>query len=501
MKCNCILLVLVMLLSFATVGIFAMDQNVKENTVLSSVDGYLVTSADDNTVKVNPARIPSVVEQDVRENAVQNPADRNLAIIADGITGIINAASSTSITGKIYKWKQTDNKKTGTVFNPGTFATGTFAMAQDIIKDNYWQDCDEKGITPSSDPAINMVNVEKSCEGCNGSDLKASGEWCAAFQSTVAKINKQGDAIPYSAGVKGLFDGIKKAGGTVIYSHKTGKGFENAKPGDIVVYKLDGCEYAHVELVSKKPSNGKITSIGGNTGNANSWKKRVVKEHSWNKSYVAYIIRPAYKNNTLSYVDRCKSTATYVSLKAVYSTSIMTQPCPSTIDASSKVVRKTSKNETFTAVAIVKNTNGEYFYKISADKDGKSGFIPATSANYVGVPKNVISGNAKLATYTPKKGNPVTISGKITSKVKICTVRGALIDAAQNTQTATVSVNGKSFSIKGSKIDKNLQFAKLKKGAGTLQLTVVVSVPYVAENKLVKNNVKLWLDPITFTVK
>ena len=216
---------------------------------------------------------------------------------------------------------------------------------------------------------------------------------------------------------------------------------------------------------------------------------------------MAYIIRPDYKNIALTYLDRCKRLSTYVNIKAINSTDyIMNYPCSNSIDSSSIAIRKTNMGEAFVSTEIVKNSIGEYWYKITANEDGARGYIYGGSAEYVDIAENVVSGNAKLTTITPKKGSPVTISGKIESKAKIISITGTL-KGGDNKQTAKVSVNDNTFNIKGSKIDNNLKFGNLGKGSGYLQLNIVVSAPSIQYNKLIENQKTFTLSKITFKVK
>lgn len=376
------------------------------------------------------------------------------------------------------------------------------AMNKDVYRSKFWEYLNKNNFAPSSDGATNMLYAARSTVGMTGKQLGSKGDWCCSQISCLAIVTKQEKAIPYSTNVRGMYDGIMKAGGTLVYSYKGKGSFTNAKPGDILIVRSNGKDFTHVELVSKIPSSKSITAIGGNTGNSNHSKAKV-QEHSWNKSSISYIIRPAYKANTLSYLERCQKTDTAVTLKATDSKNyIMTLPCSSGTDSGSKAFRKMIKNETFKATAIYKNTAGNYWYKVTADRDGKTGYVYAGAASYTGISKEAVRGNLTLATTAPKKGKAVTISGTISGNgAKIVSVKG-ILKGTGSTQTASANVNGSSFSLKGSKVDGGLKFGKLGVGAGSIRLEVVVQVSYIGtNNKKVTANGTIILPEVKFTVK
>ena len=154
------------------------------------------------------------------------------------------------------------------------------------------------------------------------------------------------------------------------------------------------------------------------------------------------------------------------------------------------------------ATEIYKNTAGNYWYKVTADRDGITGYVYAGAASYTGISKEAVRGNLTLATTAPKKGKAVTISGTISGNgAKIVSVKG-ILKGTGSTQTASASVNGSSFSLKGSKVDGGLKFGKLGVGSGSIRLEVMVQVSYIGtNNKIVPANGTIILPEVKFTVK
>lgn len=390
-----------------------------------------------------------------------------------------------------------------------SLSVDAFALDKNLFKTEYSNYLRNNGLSSSGNGATEIVRAAKAMKGKSGKNVASKGQWCASFVSCCAETVGQSKAIPYNTAVKPICDGIKKNGGRVIYNKNSSGSINSALPGDIVAYN----NWAHVEIVTGvvKNSSGAATgikSIGGNTGSGSSHSSRVVKEHNWSKSSVRYIIRPNY-NNTIpspapagNYLDLCVATDTYLLVSANNSSDyIMTLPCSNSTDSGSKTVRRLTAGETLTALKIYKNTAGNYWYNVKAS-DGKTGFVYGGCVSVIGVPNDCISGNAKLATTSPKLGKAVAISGTLkTISLKIGSVTGVLTGSGNSKQTKTVTVNAKSFGIQSSAINKNLKFGKLKAGAGNLQLTVALIGKATNGTSLYDQTINVSLSPITFTVK
>ncbi|MCR4577646.1 MAG: CHAP domain-containing protein [Clostridiales bacterium] len=355
------------------------------------------------------------------------------------------------------------------------------------------------GKAESDKGAERMVDCAKAMVGKTGKDVDSGGAWCAAFVSCCAQTVQESAAVPYNVNVKGIYNAIKKAGGIPLVS------VNSAKPGDIIIYRTCGYNYGHVEIVTKSVFNGRITSIGGNTGNDNH-RKATVKEHSWSTSSVTAVIRPAYVHKApaapKTYLDKCtKAAVTSIILTADTRDYLMTMPCASSTSKESQAIRRMKTGETFKATAIYKNTAGNYWYLVKADSDGKTGYIYAGSAHYSGISSPApISGNVSLG-MQPKKGKGCDLLGTISSTLTIKTISGVLVGSDNKKQTATVSVGKKSFEIKPSAINKNLKFGRLPKGKGYVQLFVTLQAPYVDRNTLQTKEVTVALAKVWFTVK
>ena len=171
----------------------------------------------------------------------------------------------------------------------------------------------------STSPGQYMVNIALAQEGRNGDSLGYSDQWCAFFVSDCARIAGQEDAIPAHGNVLCLYNNIIAAGGTSIYDARNVTGsLSDAKVGDIAIVDTTtggNTSRDHVEIVYDV-SDGKVYTIGGNTGldNATYHTRLVAKHKPYSSSRIVYIVRPKYKgetNNSLvdieegEYIFRC----------------------------------------------------------------------------------------------------------------------------------------------------------------------------------------------------
>ena len=124
--------------------------------------------------------------------------------------------------------------------------------------------------TLTYDGPTDMINIAKKQSGRTGASFEYGDEWCALFVSDCAVLAGQSKAIPSNAGCYSMQNAVINAGGWYI-------SLSEAQPGDLVFFSSSKYPNggAHVEIVVSGTGNN-IYSIGGNTGEGDSWKTRVV---------------------------------------------------------------------------------------------------------------------------------------------------------------------------------------------------------------------------------
>lgn len=152
--------------------------------------------------------------------------------------------------------------------------------------------------TLTGNGATDMVAIALAQEGRTGAQMGYTEEWCADFICDCAILAGQSSAIPQYGAVAGLYDRLLSAGATEVT--------DNPKVGDLCFINWNGgSSMGHVEVIYAV-SDEKISTIGGNSGSADSFYDRTVKKHtSLTSEYIVSILRPNYtvqeQAHTLTY--------------------------------------------------------------------------------------------------------------------------------------------------------------------------------------------------------
>lgn len=115
--------------------------------------------------------------------------------------------------------------------------------------------------------------------------------WCAVFVWDVFRM----------AGLSGLYyGGQKTASCSTLYSFYRQRGqvvpFDQAKPGDIVLFSWSAKKRADHVGILESMKNGVLTTIEGNTAVGNEGNGGMVMRRTRQKSVVLAVVRPAYES-------------------------------------------------------------------------------------------------------------------------------------------------------------------------------------------------------------
>ena len=179
------------------------------------------------------------------------------------------------------------------------------------------------------------------------------------------------------------------------------------------------------------------------------------------------------------YLTKSTSYASSLRAKSVVGSilhNIKSLPCTWATCTESKTVRALKKNETLTVLELLKNREGNYWYRVKADSDGAEGYI---FHEYIDVwSENNVKFDVKLATYNIKKGKGCQIYGSVSSKYSLASVTGVLDDSNPNTAAQSQTITKGFSKIQDTSINDKLGFGKLNRGKGTLTLTAEMSNNY-----------------------
>lgn len=140
----------------------------------------------------------------------------------------------------------------------------------------------------NGDPANDIAEIAYAQNGKGPGELGITGSWCARFVSECAAKISQNSAIPYNAGVAGMYNAVLNAGGYKV---------STPQKGDLVFYYCTvNNGWCHVAIMYDNN-----ISVHGNYSN----KVKVVDYTNFNdsanpwpgpKCWTATFIRPAYTN-------------------------------------------------------------------------------------------------------------------------------------------------------------------------------------------------------------
>lgn len=307
----------------------------------------------------------------------------------------------------------------------------------------------------SGSGGADMVAIALAQEGRTGSQMGYSEEWCANFVSDCAILAGQSSAIPANGSVASLYQNIVSAGGKVT----TG----DPRPGDICFINWSGgSSMQHVEIVYAV-SGGCVYTVGGNSGSGGSLYSRYVRTHApLSDSYIVKILRPAYVTTKVSYTSQCEWYSAYCTLSVTGETDLMSQPCGADIHEDSSCIATAGVGESLTATALAVNTEGELWYQVSAE--GRTAYIAAADTEFIQALSD-ISLSGVSAPGSLEYGAKFSIGGTVSSDYADIVSVGAYVMSGDCTVTGTsADTDTRSYSLKGSAVDKGLTFSTLSAG-------------------------------------
>jgi len=187
----------------------------------------------------------------------------------------------------------------------------------------------------------------------------------------------------------------------------------------------------------------------------------------------------SYNIEPTGYIGYCKEYPAYSTIKLDSQVSAMSLPCDADTDDESEVVTKLSSGTQLTAVAVVENKEGEYWYQITTD-GGDVAYIPAKSATYLSYEYSDVTISDVTAPTEHVIGNSFSIRGYISGKNNMISEVSGYIYRGSNIEATPVTggvgtVNRKSYSLQNSAVDNKLLFGSLGEG----EYTYVVRATYI----------------------
>lgn len=172
-----------------------------------------------------------------------------------------------------------------------------------------------------------------------------------------------------------------------------------------------------------------------------------------------------------SYLSQCTLYPSYLTIKIIEEDEFETEPK----EASTDFGITAEVGETYTVTGLYQNSYGNYWYAVSVN--GETAYLWCPRAEVVEKLFDDISISGVSAPSSIVKGNAFAIAGNIASKYNTITyVHGYVYPGTATSGTATlektVTINAKSYALKGSAIDSALTFNTLGTGTYTYVITV-----------------------------
>lgn len=194
---------------------------------------------------------------------------------------------------------------------------------------------------------------------------------------------------------------------------------------------------------------------------------------------------------------------TYCKIKAKSKTSAMSLPCSKSTDPNSKSLESVAKGDTYTANALVRNSEGNYWYRVTTSKK-KVAYVPASKMTF----SKVLTSDIKISDVkAPKKlkvGKSYSIDGTIDASYSNVTKIAAYVYRGEKTSGDAVTggaatVNKLPCSL--SAVDSKVLFNKLSKGTYTFAVFAYYDDYYAKDEKTSTSKTgKVCIYKKTFTV-
>ena len=147
-------------------------------------------------------------------------------------------------------------------------------------------------------------------------------------------------------------------------------------------------------------------------------------------------------------------------------------------------VRQLTAGEQMVSTALYKNSKGEYWYQIRANRDSKVGYVFAGDATSRGIADRTVSFGVWLNNTSVLRGYACDILGSVSARYNILyKVTGVLNDSDPKTEAQTQTITTGFEDVKGTDLNKKLAFAPLSRGKGTLNLTAMLRSAYSTDGK------------------
>ena len=262
---------------------------------------------------------------------------------------------------------------------------------------------------------------------------------------------------------------------------------------------LDSVSAGHVVLVSDMiyDDNGNLITIEITEQTPPQLKRTYFTPEELAAKYSAeyYIFRhygAVPEAPVRGYISDCTTYSAHCEITITADDIIMSLPCTENVDAESAYVGEVLSGESYTAICLIKNTEGELWYQILTDK-GEEAYIRANCARYVDDILTDITLEDAVAPSSHVRGTTYGVNGNISSVYNRLNTAVTYIYEGFGTDSNPVtgdsdSVTGNAYTLKNSNIDYATSFGDLNTGKHTYYIGVNYVNYYVDDNGSIQSN-------------
>ena len=192
------------------------------------------------------------------------------------------------------------------------------------------------------------------------------------------------------------------------------------------------------------------------------------------------------------YISECTAYDAHCEITITGSCPVMSLPCGENVKAESECLGSVNGGESYTAVKLLENTEGELWYQIRYDNQTNA-YIRAEIAHYEKDILTDIQFRDAAAPSAHVRGNTFSVCGNISSQYNRLTTAVTYIYEGFGTDTDPVtgdsdSVSGNAYTLQGSNIDYNTSFGSLNTGKHTYYIAVSYINYYLDDEGVIRSN-------------
>ena len=200
--------------------------------------------------------------------------------------------------------------------------------------------------------------------------------------------------------------------------------------------------------------------------------------------YPTFQIAQSYKGGSTpsTYISKCTYYPSYLTVRTPEASKLWSTPCSDATSDEAVNIGKTNAGDPLTVTAMYKNTQGNFWYKVTYN--GKECYIYGANTTFVGA----LYGDVTISDSVPPSdltvGSTYVISGTIASKYNTI---NKVIGTISNTEKIWINcedeINSRNYSLRGSKIDMGLTFNTLPAGLYCYDINAYVKNYYTSDGK------------------